>query len=756
MDLNLETFLHGGQTGLRLVGRLNGATALPLEQWLQHHGEPSPGVWDISGLHYVSSAGLRVLLAHEKRRRKLGAAPTVLVGLQPAVREVLVITGLGDFWPQLAELPAAGPAPAIVPGEATTGDSGGARLVCDASGAVVADAWACSTGTTTTNGKDDTTGKDGTTGHTGHAGNGGTLVRWQQAAGTAASLTQLRVAFGRGGLGARRATAAAQPVDFFHLPGVLALRHADGESDTLLVANPAERFVRLEEAWAFAGSPAGLLQLRVALAPEALVAAMGQVMPGPWYGVLAAAPMGEGACLSVSVLPPAAAGEPAMGCSVPVTGLDFAELASVTSLDTVLDLLAAVVGEGLAPGLPSEFPAGTWLWVWAVAAPVAAADHGLTLDAPEADDDTELLVRTLYADCKHVQLARLSGGFSAATWLVASSDAAGRQHLPTVLKVGPPAMMNRENAAHEKYVRPFILNNASVALGNATQGDSVGLRYNFVGITGDTQGLQTLMRRWNAGEGAAVTTLFGQLARNTLRPWYGQARRQPARLYALHTPLHLFTGLLGVARDFLPHDLQQRRLFCAPLGRELPNPWWFLEHRWSRLHEHTIDCPVAITHGDLNLNNVLSDERGNLYVIDFSETRERSVASDFARNEPVFLLEQATLESDEDEVRFLRDVERCYLLPAGAGGVLPALPQTLETVDAKRLAFLREQRQLASDYLGADAPLQAWLLPVLEWTLPITLFGNRPERLRRTATWVAALQLELLQAVAQEAAEDFA
>jgi hypothetical protein len=47
-------------------------------------------------------------------------------------------------------------------------------------------------------------------------------------------------------------------------------------------------------------------------------------------------------------------------------------------------------------------------------------------------------------------------------------------------------------------------------------------------------------------------------------------------------------------------------------------------------------------------------------------------------------------------------------------------------------------------------------LPVLEWTLPITLFGNRPERLRRTATWVAALQLELLQAVAQEAAEDFA
>ncbi len=719
MDLNLETFLHGGQTGLRLVGRLNGATALPLEQWLQAHGEPSPALWDISALQYVSSAGLRVLLAHEKRRRKLGAAPTVFVGLQPAVREVLVITGLGDFWPQLAELPPESAAAVTAATESSTKPSTESS-----------------------------------------AGPSGTLVRWRQAAGVAASLAELRVAFGRGGLGARRETAAANPVDFLSLPRVLALRQTDGETDTLLVANPAERFVRLQEAWALAGTPATVLCLQEPLSWAQVLATIEQSVPGPWYGpwygVLAAAPMEAGARLSLSVLPPTAANERAVGCSVAVTGLDFADLNAAASLDTVLDTLAAVVGEGLQSGAVTDFPAGTWLWIWAAKVPVAANDHGLTLDAPEADDDTELLVRTLYADCKHVQLARLSGGFSAATWLVASNDAAGRQHLPTVLKVGPPAMMNRENAAHEKYVRPFILNNASVALGNATQGNSVGLRYNFVGITGDTQGLQTLMRRWNAGEGAAVTTLFGQLARNTLRPWYGQARRQPTRLYALHTPLHLFTGLLGVARDFLPHDLQQRRLFCAPLGRELPNPWWFLEHRWSRLHEHTIDCPVAITHGDLNLNNVLSDERGNLYVIDFSETRERSVASDFARNEPVFLLEQATLENDEDEARFLRDVERCYRLPAGAGSFLPALPETLETVDAKRLAFLREQRQLASEYLGAEAPLQAWLLPVLEWTLPVTLFGNRPERLRRTATWVAALQLELLQAVAQEAAENLA
>ncbi|MEY4375812.1 MAG: hypothetical protein RJB26_362, partial [Pseudomonadota bacterium] len=538
MELQLEAFDHAGQVALRLVGRLNGTTAQHLEHWLLACGEPGPAMWEIATLDYVSSAGLRVLLAHEKRRRKAGAAPTVLVGLQPAVREVLAITGLADFWPLLAELPAA-QEPVAVP-----------KLAVPNASPVV-----------------------------------GTLVRWHRADGTAASLADLRVAFGRGGLGARRAVAAANPVDFLSLPGVLAVRHADGETDSLPVTDPSTRFIRLQEAWALVGAPIKVLELREAATRDQLHVRLAMEFPAHWFGVLAVSPAVSmdamntstvGAGISLSVLPPAATSEPPAGCYLPVDALDFAALDGAVALDAALEILAAAIGEGMHAQTAEAYSAGTRLWVWATPAPVPAVEHGLTLDAGEADDETELLVRTLYADCRHVQLARLSGGFSAATWLVTSHDAAGRQHLPTVLKVGPPTMMNRENAAHERYVRPFILNNASVALGSATQGDSVGLRYNFVGITGDSQGLQTLMRRWNAGEGSVVTKLFGQLARHTLRPWYGQARWQNARLYADHTPLRLFSGLLGVARDFLPFDLQQPRLHCPALGRSLPNPWWFL------------------------------------------------------------------------------------------------------------------------------------------------------------------------------------
>ena len=57
---------------------------------------------------------------------------------------------------------------------------------------------------------------------------------------------------------------------------------------------------------------------------------------------------------------------------------------------------------------------------------------------------------------------------------------------------------------------------------------------------------------------------------------------------------------------------------------------------------------TAVTHGDLNLNNVLVDERRNIYVIDFSETRIRNVASDFARIEPMGLLQWTRLAGAAD------------------------------------------------------------------------------------------------------------
>ena len=713
---------------LTLVGRLTGATTPQLEQWLAEH-TPAPRVWDLSRLVFISSAGLRVMMRHEKQRRQQGSS-TLLVGVLPAVHEVFRITGLATFWPQAAALPSA--AVADAPGTWSAGPAATPRSVPVPVAHAVAGVRFRVEQTSATP---------------------GTIRQWDAADWRGVSMQELGLAFGRGGLGARREIAAAQPIAFAAALGSLSLRLDDGECDVLPIAEPADTFVRLEHGWTMAGAPAATVRLPDGADQAALGDVVRTVTGAPWNAVVLLTPDGAGdgapSRVVMAVLPPGA--DAAWGgYTLAAPGLSTADVWSLTGLlERLPECLLEGSGDLLVPAVPDRFPPDTLVYVWGAVVPTDASTQGLVVEARGADpggapglgDETELIVRTLYAGCRHVMLTPLTGGFSATTWQVESLDEHGRRLLPTVLKVGPPAMMNRENAAHERYVRPFILNNATVGLGHAAQGSSVGLRYNFLGVTGDRADLQTLAQRWRTEPAERMHALYETLALRTLHPWYGQARDDTPCLYADHTPLRLFPMLPEVARKILPFELDAPTLYCAPLGRTLPNPWWFLAHEFPRRVAQPVSCKVAITHGDLNLNNVLSDERDNLYVIDFSETRERSVGSDFARLEAASLLEHLSIDDDAHEARLLQD----YAALFAADRAWHEAPETLSALPPERLTFVTQLRRLAATYLGPSSAAEAYLLPLFEWTLPIVLFGNQSRRVRALSTYVAALQLEQLE-----------
>lgn len=711
---DLQLIQQGGV--LKLVGRLTGTTTGVLEQWLAAH-TPAPRVWDLSQLEFVSSAGLRVMMVHEKLLRQQGGS-TLLVGMSPAVQEVFRITGLAALWPQSAELP-----PDVIAAPQASSTSEASAPILQTASAV-----RYRLESTTTS--------------------GGTLVRWDGADWRGASVQELGLAFGRGGLGARRELATTRPMVFAAAGRSLSLRLEDGECDVLPIADPAATFLRIEQAWSLTGEPAVTVRLLDEADPAALSDIVRAATGKPWNAMMLLAPATEADAptrVVLAVLPPEV-GALWSGCTLIAPQLATANVWSMPALlERLPDCLAQGAAELLVPAVPERVPSGGWLYVWGADAPLDASTQTLTLEVPAGGlgngDETELIIRSLYAGCRRVSLTPLTGGFSASTWQVESLDEHGRRLLPTVLKVGTPAMMNREHAAHERYVRPFILNNATVGLGHASQGDAVGLRYNFLGVTGDGADLQTLARRWKSQGAARVQALYETLALRTLQPWYGQAREAMPCLYTDHTPLRLFPALPTLARETLPFDLDSPTLFCAALGRALPNPWWFLANEFPRRATQPIPCKVSITHGDLNLNNVLSDERDNLYVIDFSETRERSVGSDFARLEAILLVEGLELEDDAHEARLLRDLEALYA-PDRAWHEVPAV---LETLLPERLTFMIQLRQFAASYLGPNAPAEAYLLPLLEWTLPIVMFGNQPLRVRRLSTFIAALQLEKIE-----------
>jgi len=83
---------------LSVQGRLDSNTSKDLDEVLIKQVQSKPGVvLDFSGLEYISSAGLRVLLKAAKQGRS-GGAKLALCGLSSHVREVFDISGFSSIF----------------------------------------------------------------------------------------------------------------------------------------------------------------------------------------------------------------------------------------------------------------------------------------------------------------------------------------------------------------------------------------------------------------------------------------------------------------------------------------------------------------------------------------------------------------------------------------------------------------------------------------------------------------------------------
>ena len=84
------------ETIIEIVGRLDTTTAPSLEKTINEDISDTKNlILDIKGLEYISSAGLRVLLAAQKKMQKLGGMK--VINACENVMEVFEITGFADI-----------------------------------------------------------------------------------------------------------------------------------------------------------------------------------------------------------------------------------------------------------------------------------------------------------------------------------------------------------------------------------------------------------------------------------------------------------------------------------------------------------------------------------------------------------------------------------------------------------------------------------------------------------------------------------
>src|SRR5512138_2364612 len=106
--MKIETERSEGVVLTRLQGRFDAYGAEELGQYLQSASLLEAGslVLDLSGVEYLSSAGLRLMLATYKKLTRTGGT-LALAGLQPYCRKVLEFAGFDRTFPVFETAPEA-------------------------------------------------------------------------------------------------------------------------------------------------------------------------------------------------------------------------------------------------------------------------------------------------------------------------------------------------------------------------------------------------------------------------------------------------------------------------------------------------------------------------------------------------------------------------------------------------------------------------------------------------------------------------
>ena len=94
--MTIEKNLNGTELTVTIVGRLDTNTAPQLEAELKQSVENVETlILDFSGLEYLSSAGLRVLLAAQKTMNKQGEM--IIRNVNETINEIFEVTGFIDI-----------------------------------------------------------------------------------------------------------------------------------------------------------------------------------------------------------------------------------------------------------------------------------------------------------------------------------------------------------------------------------------------------------------------------------------------------------------------------------------------------------------------------------------------------------------------------------------------------------------------------------------------------------------------------------
>jgi CheY-like chemotaxis protein len=309
-----------------------------------------------------------------------------------------------------------------------------------------------------------------------------------------------------------------------------------------------------------------------------------------------------------------------------------------------------------------------------------------------------------------------------------------------VVKFGDVDDLSREYQRFVEYVGPYVGRSSEVKARARTQRLG-GVQYSLVG---DTRGrLDSFEGFYRGASLPAIRSALDRLFLDTCGAWY----ENPGKLRPLDLTAHYFTGL-GMTEKNLRHGLEalksvqgSDRLYFQGLSdadrRPLPNPMTVFPAKPT-----VVTSYETITHGDLNPQNVLLDEDGSSWLIDFQRTGPGHILRDLVELDVAIRILLLTPEEASLDDRLA--LEEALSRSSSVSGLEDAVPELPNAAVAKACATSIHLRGLATRILSryTSVDLTEYQAGALFCGLNLTRFLVYPTVQREHALLSACLLTE--------------
>ena len=341
------------------------------------------------------------------------------------------------------------------------------------------------------------------------------------------------------------------------------------------------------------------------------------------------------------------------------------------------------------------------------------------------------ILQVLFLHCGTVHLAALGGGFSGSLLLLAVGERRGARQAPQVVKVSRHEDIQRELTGYSR-VKDLLGPCVPAISAPVSVGTHTGIAMTLASMHGQPRTFQHLyvsatrqdeLDRFLVLLERGLDLVCERLLANTLT----------TRKYSPYQEMDLAPRKQRAwLRENVGHILPEADL-DAPTwdvgeGLQVANVLGRFEQATSRVDYLPAD--VALCHGDLNYANLLTDDTGAIWLIDWPYCDERPVEMDLAKleNDARFVLSKGLEESDLPRARRLGDfiLSRLELPP------VDQLPPDLDFVgrDLRFEKMYRTVRLLRARYVRVkrDPYRELHLVALLRYAVHTLSFDARRQR----------------------------